>query len=126
MSAANLRKRALVFQVGDPAGSALTVASTTTSYVTIPFSCTLSAWNIVVDAGTLTAKVWRKATGTSIPTSADSINTSGIAISTGTAIHSTAMTDFTSTAIANNDILAVNVSSVTGTKYASITLQCDQ
>jgi len=118
--------RGIVFEIGDPAGSALTVASTTTAYVTIPFACTISAYNLLVDAGTITVKFWRVATGTAIPTSANSINTSGVGIASGTAIHSTTLTDFTSTAIAANDIVAANVTAVATAKYVNATLQCDQ
>lgn len=114
------------FAFGDPAGSALTAGSTTTGYLTVPFACTIAGWNIMVDAGTVTFKVWRKATGTAIPTSADSINTSGISLSTGTAVHSTTVTDFTSTAIAANDILAFNISTVATAKYAALVLQCNR
>jgi hypothetical protein len=117
---------AISFTFGDPAGSALTSGTTTTQYVTVPFACTLSAWNIVVDAGTLTFKTWKIATGTAIPTVSNSINTSGVSISTGTAIHSTTMTDFTTTAVAANNIMAVNITAVATAKYANIVLECDQ
>jgi hypothetical protein len=119
--------RALSFTVGDPAGSALTVASTTTDYIaTVPFACTLSAWDIAVDAGTVTWKVWRVNAGTAIPTSANSINTSGISLSTGTAVHSTTMSDFTSTAIAAGDRLGANITAVATAKMANLVLTCDQ
>lgn len=114
------------FTFGDPAGSALTAGTTTTGYFTIPFACTITGWNIVVDAGTATFKVWRKATGTAIPTAADSINTSGISISSGTAVHSATVTDFTSTAIAANDIIAINLDTVATAKYANLVVQCDR
>lgn len=116
--------RALSFTIGDPAGSALTSGATTTDYVTIPFACTLNAWNLVIDAGTITVKFWKVATGTAIPTSSNSINTSGVAISTGTAIHSTTMTDFTSTTVSANDIMAMNVTTVATAKYVNAVLEC--
>jgi hypothetical protein len=117
---------AISFTFGDPAGSALTSGTTTTQYVTVPFACTLSAWNILVDAGTLTFKTWKVATGTAIPTVTNSINTSGVSIASGTAIHSTTMTDFTTTAVAANNIMAVNITAVATAKYANIVLECDQ
>lgn len=111
---------------GDPAGSALSAGATTTRYFTVPYACTIAAWNILVDAGTVTIKVWRKSTGTAIPTSSDSINTSGLALSSGTAIHSTTLTDFTSTVIAANDILGINISAVATAKFVSFLLQCNR
>jgi hypothetical protein len=119
--------RAISFTVGDPAGAALTAASTTTDYLaTVPFACTLSAWDIVVDAGTVTWKIWRVNGGTAIPTSANSINTSGVSLATGTAVHSTTMSDFTSTTLAAGDRLAANITAVSTAKMANLVLTCDQ
>jgi hypothetical protein len=118
--------RGIPFTIGDPAGSTLTVASTTTDYVTVPFACTISAYNLVIDAGTITVKFWKVATGTAIPTSSNSISTSGVGISTGTAIHSTTTSDFTTTTVTANDILAMNVTAVATAKYVQGVLQCDQ
>lgn len=123
---AAIKTRALSFTFGDPAGSALTAGDTTTVYVTVPFACTIQAWNILVDAGTATVKFWKVATGTAIPTSANSINTSGVSISSGTAVHSTTLTDFTSTAVTANDILAANISTVATAKFLNVVLECQQ
>jgi len=89
-------------------------------------ACTLTSWNILVDAGTATVSTWRKATGTAIPTISNTISTSGVAISSGTAIHSTTLTDFTSTAISAHDILAFNLGAVSTAKYIFFSLECDQ
>lgn len=124
---APIRTRGLVFSYGDPGNSsAITAGSTATDYMTVPFACTISAYNILIDAGTVTIKFWKVATGTAIPTSGNSISTSGVAISTGTAIHSTTVTDFTTTAVSANDILAMNVSTVATAKFVSASLECDQ
>lgn len=117
---------AIAFAIGDPGGSAITAGSTATAYVTVPFACTITAWNLLVDAGTVTVKFWKIATGTAIPTVTQSINTSGVAISSGTAIHSATLTDFTSTSVALNDIVAMNVSTVATAKYVQGVLQCNQ
>lgn len=118
--------RGIAFSIGDPGGSALSSGATTTAYVTVPFGCKLSAYNLLVDAGTVTVKFWKIATGTAIPTSSNSINTSGVSISSGTAIHSTTMSDFTSTTVTANDIMAMNVTTVATAKYVVGVLQCDQ
>jgi hypothetical protein len=117
----------LAFSMGDPnATSGLVATSAQTYYLTIPFACTINAYNLVIDAGTITVKFWKVATGTAIPTSANSINTSGVGISTGTAIHSTTLSDFTTTAVAANDIMAMNVTAVTTAKFVNGVLQCTE
>ena len=83
-------------------------------YITVPYGATISAWSIAVDVGTCTIKVWKVATGTAVPTAANAINTSGVAISSGTYVRSTTVTDFTSTTITANDILAFNIEAVAG------------
>lgn len=81
---------------------------------TCPFDGTITGWNITVDAGTLTVKIWKIATGTAKPTVANSINTSGIGISTGTAVRSSVVTDFTTTAVTAGDIFAVEITAASG------------
>jgi hypothetical protein len=125
-SPSNVLRRGISFSIGSPDGSALSAASTTTRYVTVPFSCTISAYNLLVDAGTITVKFWKKATGTAIPTSSDSISTSGVSIASGTAIHSTTVSDFTTTTVTQNDIMAMTVTTVATAKYVNGVLECDQ
>jgi hypothetical protein len=119
--------RGISFTIGDPAGTALTAASTTTDYITVPFACTISAYNLnLAPSGTVTVKFWKVATGTAIPTSGNSISTSGVGISTGTAKHSTTVSDFTTTVVAANDILAMNVTAVATASFVNGVLECDQ
>lgn len=120
------KQRGLSFSIGIPGGSALTAASTTTDYLTVPFACTISAYNLNIDAGTITVKFWKVATGTAIPTSGNSINTSGVGISSGTAIHSTTVSDFTTTTVTANDIMAMNVTAVATAAFVNGVLQCGQ
>jgi hypothetical protein len=108
----------------DGGGTAL--AAGQTAYVTLPFACTISAYNILVDTGTATIKTWRKATGTAIPTSSDSISTSGVSISSGTAIHSTTVSDWTDTTLDANDILGINLFAVSGATVLNFVAECDQ
>lgn len=84
------------------------------SYSVFPAAGSITAWNIVVDTGTATVKTWKIATGTAAPTSSNSINTSGVSISAGTVIRSTTLTDFTTTAVAANDIFAFEITAVSG------------
>jgi hypothetical protein len=84
------------------------------SYIVIPAAATITGWSIAVDAGTATVQVWKIASGTAVPTVANSINTVGVSIASGTAIISSTLTDFTTTSIASDDIFAFNLSAVSG------------
>lgn len=83
-------------------------------YWTCPFAGNITAWNLTVDAGTMTVKIWKKATGTAHPTNADSITPSGLSISTGTHIHSTSLGGFNTTTVSVGDIFAVEIFAVSG------------
>jgi len=120
------RNHGISFTIGSPGGTALSSGSTTTDYVTVPFGCTISAYNLAIDAGTITVKFWKVATGTAIPTSGNSISTSGVSISSGTAIHSTTLSDFTTTTITANDILAMNVTTVATAAFVNGVLSCQE
>ena len=128
LPSANMASNTLIRTIGggfDGGGTALTSGATATTYFTIPFACTISAWNITVDTGTITFDVWKIATGTAIPTSTNSITASALpAISTGTALHSTTLTGWT-TSVSANDIFGVNINTVSSATKASLTLQCN-
>jgi len=117
----------LSFSIGDPSSSTtLSAGATTTDYGSIPFGCTINRYTLMVDTGTITVKFWRVALGTAIPTSGNSINTSGVAISSGTAITSTTLSDFTSTQLNANDGLAMNVTAVSGAHFVNGVLSCQE
>jgi hypothetical protein len=120
---ANVRARAIgsTFSGG---GVAMTVGLV--NYFTVPFACTISAWNITVDTGTATIDVWKSATGTAIPTVTNTIAAAATpAISTGTALHSATLTGWT-TAVNANDIFAFQLKAVSNATLASLVLECDQ
>jgi len=109
---------------GDTGGSALTSGSVV--YFTVPYACTIAAWNISVDAGTATLDIWKIATGTAIPTVSNTITASALpAISTGTSIHSTTLTGWT-TAVSANDIFGIQLKTVATAKFVEIDIQCNQ
>jgi len=58
--------------------------------------------------------VWKRATGTAVPTVANNINTSGVAITSGTYVFSSSVSDFTTTAVAAGDIFAFEITAVSG------------
>jgi len=120
----NTRIRSFGTTFGDTTASALTSGSVV--YFTIPYTCTLSAWNITVDAGTVTFDVWKIATGTAIPTVSNTITASALpALASGTAKHSTTLTGW-STAVSANDIVGIQLKTVATAKYAELDLECDQ
>lgn len=124
---ANTLIRGIPFSYGDPAlANPISSGSTTTDYITVPYACTLNAWNLLVDAGTVTVKFWKIATGTSIPSSGNSINTSGVSVSTGTNVHSSTMSDFTTTTVTANDVMAMNITAASGVRFVRGVLGCTQ
>jgi hypothetical protein len=120
---ANLRARAIgsTFSGG---GVALTVGLV--NYFTVPFACTISAWNATVDTGAATIDVWKIVTGTAIPTVSNTITASAVpSISSGTALHSTTLTGWT-TSVSANDIFAFQIKAISNATMASLVLECDQ
>ncbi len=123
-----MKSHALSFSIGDPTNSSALTTSSVSQTLTVPFACTISAYNLAFspgDTGTITVKFWKVATGTAIPTISNVINTSGVGIASGTAIHSTTVSDFTTTAVAANDMIAMVVTAVATTKSITGVLQCD-
>jgi hypothetical protein len=109
----------------DGAGSPLTASKV--AYVTVPYGCTIAAYNILVDAGTADFDVWKIATGTAIPAVGNTIisGTNYLAISSGTALHSTTTSSFTSTTVTANDIVGIQLHAVTSATIAQLTIQCN-
>lgn len=116
--------RAIGCAVGDPAGSAL--ATGVLCYIVAPLACTITSWDILIDAAASTAvRFWRVATGgTALPTVSNTINSGDIATTTAV-VHSTTLTNFTSTAIAQFDRIAINLESGTP-KYIYAGVNCDR
>ena len=104
--------------------TALTAGAT--AYFTIPYTCTISAWNIAVNAGTATVDIWKIATGTAIPTGANTITASATpAIAANTAVRSTTLTGWT-TSVAANDIVGINLEVVATATQVNLTVECNQ
>ncbi len=85
-------------------------------YWTCPFAGTITAWNITASAGTITIGIWKVATASPpvAPTSANAIVPLGVALSSGTGVHSTNLSGFNTTAVAVGDIFAAEIISVAG------------
>lgn len=108
----------------DGGGTALTTAKV--AYITVPFSCTITGYNITADAGTIDFDVWKIATGTAIPTVANTIisMSSYLALSTGTAVHSTSTAALTTTAVTAFDIIGIKIHAVATATLASLVIPC--
>lgn len=120
-TAAPVRTFGYAFGATD-AGSALVAGGV--GYFTLPFACTIQAWNISVDAGTVTFDIWKIATGSANPTVANTIVASAApALSSGTAVHSTTLTGWT-TSVVLNDIVGIDLKTVATAKFASLGVQC--
>ena len=107
-----------------PMVAALPTRGTSQLIIPLPFACTISAWNMTVDSGTATVDVWKIATGTAVPTIANTI-TAAVRHFNGTAKHSTTLTGWL-TAVTANDIFGFYLSAVSSATSVSITIECDQ
>lgn len=107
---------------GTPSGVALTTGMV--QYFDMPQACTIIGYIVEADAGTATVKFWKIADGTALPTVTNVINTSGVALASGTRNKSFTVTDFTSTAVAAYDSGAVTITAVSGAGYVNAKILC--
>lgn len=113
-----IRSIAVIF---DGQGSALVAGGI--KYVPVPFACTIAAWTITVDTGTVTVDVKKIAAGTALPTA--SITASATpAIASNNVLRSTTLTGWT-TAVSANDILGVLLSASASATNVSFMLECN-
>lgn len=98
----------------------------TTLYLTIPYACTITDWVITGDS-TATIKLWRVADGgTLLPDATNTLNpVAGLSLATGTRIHSTSLSNLSSTAIAAYDTFGVNLFASAST-HVEFTLGCQR
>jgi hypothetical protein len=119
-------KRALQYLFYN-AGAALVASTTSVGGFTVPVACTITSWDIDVSpSDTATVKTYKVATGTTHPTSTNSISTSGVSIASGGHIHSTTLTDFTTTSATAYDVFGFALTAVGGTAtQLTFSLECD-
>lgn len=104
-------------------GSVLSPGAVT--YFTVPYSCAINSYSANIDQGTATFDVWKVASGTANPSAGNSIvGGTYPGVSTGTASHSTNVSSWT-TAVLANDIVAVQLKTITGNiTQAAIQVVC--
>ena len=106
-------------------GTALT--TTMVGYSTpAPAACTIQNWSLMVDSGTATIQFMKVASGTALPTHAsNNISTAGVSIASGTVVDRSAiLTDFTTTAVAQGDIIGVYLTTLSGPDYLAVEVEC--
>jgi hypothetical protein len=103
------------------------VAAGETLYLTVPYACTITDWAITSD-GTATITLWRVPDGgIELPNDSDTLSTNGFSLTTGTRIHSTVLTDLSSTSIFVSDTFGVNLAAVGGSaSHVEFYLGCAQ
>jgi hypothetical protein len=108
-------------------GAPLVTSTTAIGGFTAPVACTIASWDIDVSpSDTATVKTYKVATGTTHPASGNSISTSGVSISSGGHIHSTTLSDFTTTSAAAYDVFGFVLTAVGGTAtQLTFSLECD-
>jgi hypothetical protein len=123
----NQKTAQVTMSLGDGANA---IAANAISFcVPCQFSGTIVAYNICCSDGaggaaTCTIKTWKVANGTAQPTSGNSINTSGVAISSGTSTgRVTTLSDFTSTTVTAGDMFIATATAVSGAKAITFTLE---
>tara|TARA_R110000868_G_scaffold96848_6_gene266367 strand:+ start:715 stop:2127 length:1413 start_codon:yes stop_codon:yes gene_type:complete len=105
-------------------GQGSVVLVNTRTYFRIVNAGTITGWSIVAEgiSPTCTIDIWKIASGTALPTVANTITASAKpALSTGNAVKSTTLTGWT-TAIAVDDILCVNVDACSAATKIQFTL----
>jgi len=124
------RKRGFGFLFGARKGTATMTAGDLGPALAVPYACTITAYSICAadtsDAapGTVTVKFLKVATGTAQPVAGNSINTSGVSLSSGTCVRSTTLSDFTTTTVTANDIVSATPTAVGTAVYASAQIEC--
>jgi hypothetical protein len=93
-------------------------------YFTVPYTGTITGWSITADGAspTCTIDVWKRATGTVLPTVANTIMGTKPALSTGNAKRSTTMTGWT-TSFTAGDIFGFNIDAATVATKLTFTLE---
>ena len=122
--------RSFGFQFGERGGTTVLTADKLAPAVRVPYACTITAYSICAAAGadaapgTVTVKFLKVASGTAQPVAANSINTSGVSLTTGTCVRSTTLSDFTTTAVAANDLVSATDTAIGTAVYLSAQVEC--
>lgn len=108
-------------------GNGATVTTGNTIYWIAPYNCTIVGWSIVATgtSPTCTIDVWRVATGTSLPTVANTIMGTKPELSSGNAVRSSTLTAWNPTAVTAGDIWAANLDATANATWIKFTLEAN-
>lgn len=107
-------------------GGGSVIAGNSTCYTRAHRACTITGWSILATgtAPTMTVDVWKVASGTALPTVANTITANAKpALATGNAIKSTMLTGW-NTAVTADDILGLKIDSAANALTSEITILC--
>jgi len=119
-----LRSRSIVVGFGDAAGDVLTTG--VKAYIEVPFDCNVIGWTVMANvSGSVVIDVWRDSYANFPPTVADTITGSEKpTLASAQKNQDLALTTW-SPAIAQGDILGLNVDSVATIKQVVLNLRVD-
>lgn len=114
---------ALGFETGS-ADSPVVAGVGTKSFLSVPFGCTITGWRLMCSpAATVTVDVWKIASGTALPTNANTITASAKpATSADDVARSTTLTGWT-TSVTALDILGFEIEANDLAKYVNLQLE---
>lgn len=114
---------AIGFETGS-ADSPVVAGVGTKSFLSVPFGCTITGWRLMCSpAATVTVDVWKIASGTALPTNANTITASAKpATSADDVARSTTLTGWT-TSITALDILGFEIEANDAAKYVNLQLE---
>jgi hypothetical protein len=108
----------------DGGGAAITTG--VKGYITVPYACTIKEWYLTGDtSGAIKIDVWAEDFATGLPDNSDSLTNAHEPeiTASGTKASDTDLSDWTSVAIAANDIIGFNVDSCTSITKATLVLK---
>jgi hypothetical protein len=126
-SGGEMRVKGLPGTIGitiDGGGSAITTG--VKGYITVPYACTIKEWYLTGDtSGAIKIDVWVEDFATGLPDNSDSITNANEPeiTASGTKASDTDLSNWTSVAIAANDIVGFNVDSCTSITKATLVLK---
>jgi hypothetical protein len=126
-SGGELRVKGLPGVIGitiDGGGSAITTG--VKGYITVPYACTIKEWYLTGDtSGAIKIDVWVEDFATGLPDNSDSITNANEPeiTASGTKASDTDLANWTTLAIAANDIIGFNVDSCTSITKATLVLK---
>lgn len=106
-------------------GNGGVITTGNTIYTVMEYAVTITGWSIVATgtSPTTTIDVWRVATGTTLPTVANTIMGTKPALSSGNAVRSTTLTGWSPVSFSAGDIIGVNIDALANATWMQFKLE---